>query len=188
MNVTATHPQGNSFTWGAGKEVETKKVIIKKPKKNKGRKKRIDREERIAERHRQRTKHLKPQPTGGKPNNQEVNGNEDPTGKKEEEMEKAQCKEGQTNAEQEIDLSEKEKENMDNKGNQNLKEVQEMEEDEPKAQGWVAYEGPRTKEEQHHHDILTDALEWKNEEKEPDTAKLVTEMLGTDSFEMEVDE
>ena len=69
------------------------------------------------------------------------------------------------------------------------REVASEEYEKPEEQELVMYEGPWTKEEQYHYDIMFDELEWKNERKEkPDTAGLVAEMLGADSFEMELDE
>ena len=74
-------------------------------------------------------------------------------------------------------------------GNSNVKHNESPEEDgELEQQGLVIYEGPWTKEEQYHYDIMFDELEWGNDGKEPDTAGLVAEMLGADSFEMEIDE
>ena len=65
-------------------------------------------------------------------------------------------------------------------------ETQKSEEEETENQGCVIMEGPRTKEEQYHHDILEDELEWKEPQTEVDTAALVAEVIGMDSFEMEV--
>ena len=59
----------------------------------------------------------------------------------------------------------------------------------PEQQELAIYEGPWTKEEQYHYDIMFNEMEWNNEpQKEPDTAGLVAAMLGADSFEMEIEE
>ena len=79
--------------------------------------------------------------------------------------------------------TEKEGENSNVKRNESP-----TEDEEPEQQGLVIYEGPWTKEEQFHYDIMFDEAEWKNKRNEPDTAKLVAEMLGTDSFDMEIEE
>ena len=46
--------------------------------------------------------------------------------------------------------------------------------------------GPRTAEEQLRYDILNYDMEWKDAESNPDTACLQAELIGADSFEMEV--
>ena len=55
-----------------------------------------------------------------------------------------------------------------------------------KVRRHVVLVGPRTAEEQLRYDILNYDMEWKDAESNPDTACLQAELIGADSFEMEV--
>ena len=168
---------------------------IKKTKKNKGRKKRKEREE--ARDRWERKKRL-----GGKKEKSEyqpepkVQKGEDENPNKEKIMKEIKAQDHKSSEEQSDSKSKKEQEKCKtlkkgdpaavDKAEGKIK-IQDEEKD-PEVQGHQTFEGPRTKEEQFHFDILGNDLDWTTTEAEPDTAKLVAEMLGTDSFEMEVDE
>ena len=58
--------------------------------------------------------------------------------------------------------------------------------DEPPNRGHLVYEGPKTAEEQYHSDLPWGEIGWVREADEPHTAYLLAEVLGVDSFEMDV--